>query len=104
MAKLAAREAGAAKALAFLIRTAARSAEVRGMCWGEFDLGGKVWTVPASRIKAGKEHRVPLQPAAIALLGEPGEPDDLVFASPGNASKPLSDMTLAAVLKRRKST
>ena len=59
-----------------------------------------VWTVPASRIKAGKEHRVPLTPAALALLGEPGEPDELVFPSPIKTRKPLSDVTLAAVLKR----
>jgi integrase len=82
------------------ILTAARSGEVRGIRWGEIDLEAKVWTVPASRIKAGKEHRVPLQPAAIELLGEAREPDALVFPSSADASKPLSDMTLAAVLKR----
>ena len=59
-----------------------------------------MWTVPASRIKAGREHRVPLQPAAIALLGEPGEPNELVFPSPVKAGKPLSEATLAAVLER----
>jgi integrase len=100
MAKLATREGAAAKALACTILTAARSGEVRGMRWGEIDLDAKVWTVPANRIKAGKEHRVPLQPAVIDLLGEAGEPDALVFASPADASKPLSDMSLAAVLKR----
>ena len=100
MAELAKREGEAAKALAFTILTAARSGEVRGMRWGEIDLEARVWTVPANRIKAGKEHRVPLQPAAIDLLGEAGEPDALVFASPADASKPLSDMSLTAVLKR----
>jgi integrase len=59
-----------------------------------------VWTVPASRIKAGREHRVPLQPAAIALLGKAGHADDLVFPSPVKDGKPLSDATLAAVLER----
>ena len=91
MAELAKRRGIDARALAFTILTAARSGEVRGMKWGELDLEDAVWTVPASRIKAGREHRVPLQPAAIALLGEPGEPDELVFPSPVKAGKPLSD-------------
>ena len=100
MAELAKRRGVDARALAFTILTAARSGEVRGMKWGELDLEDAVWTVPASRIKAGREHRVPLEPAAIALLGEPGEPDELVFPSPVKAGKPLSDAALAAVLER----
>nr|WP_255476592.1 site-specific integrase [Geminicoccus flavidas] len=88
----------AARALAFAILTAARSGEVRGMTWAELDLGAAVWTVPAYRMKAHKEHRVPLSKAALALLGKPGAPDELVF--PGTRNRPLSDMTLAAVLKR----
>ena len=100
MAELAKRQGVDARALAFTILTAARSGEVRGMKWGELDLEDAVWTVPASRIKAGREHRVPLEPAAIALLGEPGEPDELVFPSPVKAGKPLSDAALAAVLER----
>jgi integrase len=100
MGELAKREGAAAKALAFVILTAARSGEVRGMTWREIDDEAKVWTVPAGRIKAGKEHRVPLTAAALALLPEPGEPDALVFPSPAVPDRPLSDMTLAAVLKR----
>jgi integrase len=100
LTQLANREGDAARALAFTILTAARSGEVRGMRRGEIDFEAKVWTVPANRIKAGKEHRVPLQPAAIALLGDPGQLDSLVFPSPSDASKPLSDMSLTAVLKR----
>lgn len=112
MAELARREGIAAKALAFLILTAARSGEVRGMSWGEIDLATAVWTVPAGRIKAGKEHRVPLTAAALALLGEAGESNALAFPSPtnpdrpqsdmANTDRPLSDMSLAAVLKRMK--
>lgn len=102
MAALAKREGVAAQALAFTILTAARSGEVRGMTWGELDLAAALWTVPAGRIKAGKEHRVPLVSAARALLGEPGDPGELVFPSPAKADAPLSDMTLAAVLKRMK--
>jgi len=100
MAELAQRTGIDARALAFTILTAARSGETRGMRWGEIDLEEKVWTVPPVRIKAGKEHRVPLTPAAIALLGEAGEPDALVFPSPVKEGKPLSDATLAAVLER----
>ena len=70
------------------------------MTWGEVDDDAGVWTVPGARMKAGKEHRVPLTPAARALLGERGEPDALVFPSPKDAAKPLSDMTLMAVLRR----
>lgn len=100
MAELAGREGTAAKALAFAVLTAARSGEVRGMAWREVDLAAAVWTVPAGRIKAGREHRVPLAAAALALLGGPGAPDDLVFPSPTDAGRPLSDMTLTAVLRR----
>ena len=89
-----------ARALAFAVLTAARSGEVRGMTWGELDLADRVWTVPAGRIKAGREHRVPLEAAAIALLGEPDEADQLVFPSPMKPGKPLSDATLGAVIDR----
>ena len=100
MAELAKRQGIDARALAFTILTAARSGEVRGMKWGELDLDDAVWTVPAGRIKASREHRVPLQAAAIALLGKPGEADELVFPSPIKAGNPLSDAALAAVLQR----
>jgi integrase len=100
MVQLAKRQGIDARALAFTILTAARSGEVRGMKWGELDLDDAVWTVPASRIKAGREHRVPLQPAAINVLGEPGEANELVFPSPVKAGNPLSDAALAAVLMR----
>lgn len=89
-----------AKALQFAILTAARSGEVRGMAWSEVDLGAAVWTVPADRMKAGREHRVPLSAAVVELLKAlpqtPGSP--LVFTAPRGG--PLSDMTLTAVLRR----
>jgi integrase len=94
------REGSGARALAFAILTVARSGEVRGMRWRELDTEGAVWTVPAARIKAGREHRVPLVPAAMALLGEPAEPEAFVFPSPAKSGAMLSDMSLSAVLER----
>lgn len=96
-------EAGmGARALEFAILTAARSGEVRGATWTEFDIEGKVWTVPGDRMKAGKEHRVPLSAAAIKLLqGLPRfEGVPYVFAAPRGGT--LSDMTLSAVMRRMK--
>lgn len=91
-----------ARALEFAVLTAARSGEVRGATWAEIDLEAAVWTVPAERMKAGKEHRVPLSPAALKLLRALPriEDSDLVFPSP--TKKVLSDMTLSAVLRRMK--
>lgn len=62
------REAVAALALEFTILTAARSSEVLGGQWNEVDLGKAIWTIPASRMKAGKEHRVPLSQRAVEIL------------------------------------
>lgn len=89
-------------ALQFVILTACRSGEVRGATWGEIDLQAKVWTIPAGRTKADREHRVPLSDAAVQMLSglDRRDDDDLVF--PGTKGKALSDMTLAAVLKRMK--
>lgn len=100
MVRLRRAEGIGARALEFAILTAARSGEVRGATWAEFDLDGKVWTVPAARMKAGKEHRVPLSPEALALLQTlpKGEADALAFLAPRGGA--LSDMTLLAVLRR----
>ena len=102
MIDLRTREGMAAKALEFAILTAARSGEVRGMTWREVDLEAKLWTVPASRMKASEEHQVPLSDAAIRVLqavnDEGLKPTDFVFPAPRGGS--LSDMTLSAVLKR----
>jgi integrase len=91
-----------ARALQFQVLTAARSGEVRGALWGEIDLKKAIWTVPPERTKAGKEHRVPLSEPALALLRslKAGKPCDLVFAA--ESDQQLSDMTLAAVMKRLK--
>jgi integrase len=90
-----------AKALEFAILTAARSGEVRGARWSEIDVENGIWTVPAERMKAGREHRSPLSDRALALLrGLPRvKGEELVF--PGTRrNSPLSDMSLSAVLKR----
>lgn len=92
-----------ARALEFLILTAARSGEVREAQWGELDLKAKVWTVPAYRMKAGREHRVPLSDRAATLLAGmrlPGSDAD-AFVFPGaRQSKPLSVMAFDMQLRR----
>lgn len=89
-----------ARALEFAILTAARSGEVRGAKWSEIDLEAAVWTVPAERMKAGVEHRVPLSAPALGLLSALPRMagTDVVFPAPRGGV--LSDMTLTAVLRR----
>lgn len=100
MAELRKREGMSARALEFAILTAARSGEVRGATWAEIDLPGRIWTVPAERMKAGKEHRVPLSDEAVKLLEALPRivGNDYVFPAPRGGQ--LSDMSLTAVLKR----
>ncbi len=95
----------AALALEFLILTAARTSEVVGARWDEFDLSNAVWTIPAYRIKARREHRVPLAPRALAILKalQPKHPQEFVFAG-GKANTSLSNMALLALLKRMNRT
>ncbi|TVO65932.1 tyrosine-type recombinase/integrase [Denitromonas ohlonensis] len=100
MADLRAREGMGARALEFAILTAARSNEIRGATWDEIDLERRIWTVPSSRMKAGKEHAIPLSDAAVQLLRALPRfaESNLVFV--GLRGKPLSDATLLAVTKR----
>jgi integrase len=100
MSALRAREGVSARAFEFAILTACRSGEVRGARWAEFDIAGKVWTIPAERMKARREHQVPLSDAALALLASmpKDSDDDVVFA--GTKGQPLSDMSLTAVIRR----
>jgi len=110
-ADLAKRDGMAARALEFLTLTAARSGEVRGATWDEFDLGEiaipatsasrrAIWTIPASRMKNGRAHRVPLTPEAVRLLDAlprlDGSP--YVFFAPRGGM--LSDMSISAVMRR----
>jgi integrase len=100
------RDGVAARALEFLTLTAARSGEVRGMVWGEVDLKAGVWTVPSDRMKASREHRVPLSAPALSVLesmahGGEANPTDggcPVFPAPRGGA--LSDMSLSAVMRR----
>ena len=100
MAALRSSEGMGAWALEFAILTACRSGEVRGATWSEIDEKAGVWIIPATRMKAGKEHRVPLSPAAMKLIKALPKMagTDLVF--PNAQNKQLSDMTLTAVIKR----
>lgn len=108
-ADLAQREGMAARALEFITLTAARSGEVRGMKWEEIDFGQQdktdktlraVWTIPASRMKNGREHRVPMTQEAVALLEALPrmENSSFVFFAPRGGM--LSDMSISAVMRR----
>ena len=88
-------------AFEFLVLTAARSGEVRGAVWSEFDLEAAVWTIPGERMKGGRKHRVPLSDRALSLLDEARALDDgsgLVFPSPAGR-KPMSTSTLSQLLR-----
>ena len=98
MAELRQREGVSARALEFAILTATRSGEVRGAQWSEFDLKGKVWTIPADRMKAGKAHTVPLSDAALAILDKMNPDCPTVF--PNTKGAPLSDAALSATVDR----
>ena len=91
----------AARALEFTILTAARTGEVLGARLAEIDADRAIWIIPADRMKAGVEHRIPLSDAALMVLDDIGrrERDPLVF--PGSKpGKPRSNMAMAAVLRR----
>jgi integrase len=111
LAALRRRDGMAARALEFAALTAARTGEVLGARWAEFDLAAKVWTVPADRMKAGREHRVPLSEAAVALLEQvrplalmkDGKPDPAAPVFPGpRRALPMSNMTMLMLLRRMK--
>lgn len=90
-----------ARALALLILTTTRTCETLEAHWDEFDLDERVWIIPPERMKADKEHRVPLAPRAITILKEMAEirTSDFVFAG-AKLGRPLSNMALAMLLRR----
>jgi integrase len=99
MAELKTRPAAAALAFRFLILTATRTSETLGARWGEIDLDARVWTIPASRMKAGKAHRVPLPDVALEVLEQAkGLHPELVF--PGPRGGLLSNMAMLMLLRR----
>lgn len=95
------RDAMAALALEFVILTAARTSEAIGATWAEVDLEKAVWTVPGERMKAGKEHRVPLSPRAVAIL-ETAKLHGGKYLFPGQSGGKLSGMAMAMLLRRMK--
>ncbi|ANX05388.1 tyrosine-type recombinase/integrase [Immundisolibacter cernigliae] len=100
MAELRQQAGMGARALELAILTAARSGEVRGATWAEVGLAQAVWTIPAARMKAAKEHRVPLSAEAVELLRTLPRIDGSELLFPNSKGAALSDMTLSAVLKR----
>ena len=101
MAQLREQEGIAALALEFTILTAARTGEVVGARAGEITVGGMLWTVPAERMKAGKEHRCPLSPRAVKIISALQTVATSEFVFPGRRpDKPMSGMTMLALLKR----
>lgn len=103
MAALREHEGTSARALEFAILTAARTGEVIGARWDEIDLAKRIWTVPAHRMKAGKEHRVPLSDAALAVLEAMKKVPDEVYVFPGaKPRRPISNMAFLMLLRRMK--
>ena len=101
IAVLRSQEGSAARALEFLIHTATRTSETVGATWAEVNFDAKTWTIPASRIKAGKEHRVPLSPTALAILEKMQNiaSGDHVFPG-GRSGAGLSNMAMLKLLER----
>ncbi len=111
MAALRTQEGIAARALEFAILNAARTGEVIGARWSEIDVGEKLWAIPPERMKAGKEHRVPLSARAVTILEEmkpfsqvsDGRDEGNAFVFPGGKrGQPLSNMAFLMLLRRMK--
>ncbi len=110
MAKLGMRPAMAARALEFTILTAARTSEALQATWSEIDLAARLWTIAAGRMKANKEHRVPLSDTAMDILktlakeaGASAHPNSFIFPG-GELDRPISNMAMAMLLRRMKVT
>jgi integrase len=102
VAELQKRGGTAARALEFAILTAARSGEVLRAQWCEFNLNDAVWTVPGARMKAGRDHRVPLTPRALKIVSDmAGLSDEFVFPN-GESGRPLAEKALFKTLRRTK--
>ena len=103
MEALKGQEGIAGEALAFLILTATRTSETLGATWDEIDMDKRMWSIPAGRIKARREHRVPLSPPSMRILRKRLKERLNNFVFPGGRpDQPLSNMALLAVLRRMK--
>jgi integrase len=103
MAELRAREGTAARALEFLLYTAARSTEAREATWGEINFDEKLWRIPARRMKGGKEHVVPLAPETIELLRglyRESDGDDALIFIGRRPGVPLTDLALMTLMRK----
>ena len=101
MAELRRQEGAAALALEFAILTATRTGEVIGARWSEINRDERLWIVPGERMKAGKEHRVPLSDAALAIVDQMAEAPQGEFVFPGQkALRPLNEVALLRALRR----
>src|SRR5262249_10448189 len=101
MAELRQQEGIAARALEFTILTAARTGEAIGAKWSEINLGERLWTIPADRMKAGKEYRSPLADRVIEILEDMQKIRESDFVFPGDkAGRPLSNMAMLKLLRR----
>lgn len=101
MSRLREREAIAALALEFAILTAGRTSEVLEARWSEIDVAAKVWTIPAERMKAGREHRVPLVDRALEVLELAVKVRDSEYVFPGQKrGRPLSNMAMSMLMRR----
>jgi integrase len=90
-----------ARALEFTILTAARTEQTLGAMWSEIDLGARVWTIPPERMKSGKEHKVPLNIPALALLNSMAAIRHSEFVFPGTRSGPIYARAMAMALGRQ---
>jgi integrase len=111
MIALQAQDGVAARALEFAILTAARTGEVLGARWGEIDTAEKLWAIPSERMKAGKEHRVPLSARSMAILqdmkplshfGQSQNAAEAFVFPGGKHGQPLSNMAFLMLLRRMK--
>jgi integrase len=100
MIQLRSRDAVAARALEFAILTATRTGEVIGAKWAEIDLKNRIWTIPSDRMKAGREHRVPLSEGVLRVLARTSKIRENEFLFPGDRRSALSDMALLMLLRR----
>ena len=102
MAQLSQQVGTAARALEFTVLTATRTSEVLGARWEEIDLQAEIWTIPADRMKAGKEHKVALSERALAVLKPLAavRTSEWLFPGEGKTDGPLSNMAMLKVLKR----